>query len=231
MAKSSGPEYDILLRHGDAALNQFGDTHRGAHWPNERDRLIRFDVMLDVMIAPPGEPVVLCDFGCGSGELLAHIRRRGIGNIAYFGVDRSQTALDFAQAKFPGTRFLNLDVSDPGCDPAVIACDYLVANGLFTTKWELQHARMWEFLAQTVRRLWPHVRKGLAFNVMSKIVDWERDDLFHVPMDDVARLLHDLAGRHVLLRADYGLYEYTAYAFKGAPRIDLLNRPREPSGP
>ena len=49
---------------------------------------------------------------------------------------------------------------------------------------------------------------------MSKIVDWERDDLFHLPMDDAARLLHRLAGRHVRMRADYGLYEYTAYAYK-----------------
>ena len=65
-----------------------------------------------------------------------------------------------------------------------------------------------------VECLWSVVRKGLAFNVMSKHVDWERDDLFHVPMDRVAALMHRLAGRNVTLRADYGLYEYTCYGYK-----------------
>jgi hypothetical protein len=54
----------------------------------------------------------------------------------------------------------------------------------------------------------------MAFNVMSKAVDWERDDLFHVSMDRLATLLHGLAGRRIVFRADYGLYEYTAYAYR-----------------
>jgi SAM-dependent methyltransferase len=216
--------YDVLLRRGDDALKKFGDTPQGANWPNERDRLTRFDVMLDVMLDVPKTPVVFCDFGCGTGELLAHIRRRGLQNIAYFGVDRSGLALDLARRKFPETRFLNLDVADPACDLGAIACDYLCINGLFTVRWEFPHDAMWEFLDRTVRRLWPQIRKGIALNAMSKIVDWERDDLFHVPMDQMARLLHSLAGRHVMIRADYGLYEYTAYAFRENPKLNLLRR-------
>lgn len=76
---------------------------------------------------------------------------------------------------------------------------------------------MWSFLTSTIERVWPQVRRGIAFNVMSKVVDWERDDLFHVPMDDLARLLHRLSGRNVRFRADYGLYEYTAYAYRSRP--------------
>jgi trans-aconitate methyltransferase len=215
-------DYDVLLTHSEAALARHGDTHDGAHWPNAEDRRTRFDVMLDVMVKRPAAPTVLCDLGCGSGELLRRIHERGLGNITYFGVDRSDTALSLARDKFPGVRFLNLDVNDPDCDVALVACDYLVCSGLFTTKWEMDHGRMWTLLQSTMTRVWPQVRKGIAFNVMSKHVDWERDDLFHVPMDEVANLLHRLAGRHVVIRADYGLYEYTAYAFRENPHIDLL---------
>lgn len=223
MADSSAREYDVLLSHCDALLRQHGDTHLGAGWPREQDRYTRFDVMLDVMIAGVSEGrTVLCDLACGTGELLARIRERQLANIDYIGIDRSDMALAYARGKFPGDRFVKLDVNDPDGDLSVIDCDYLVADGLFTVKWELTYDSMWAFMDKTIRRVWPHVRRGIAFNVMSKVVDWERDDLFHVPMDDLARLLFGLAGRHVMIRADYGLYEYTAYAFRDSARIDLL---------
>ena len=208
---------DELLAAGERNLRQHGDTAAGAGWPNETDRRTRFDVMLDVLDCSPDAPVVLCDFACGTGELLAHIQRRGLHNITYLGVDRSAEALSFARAKFPEATFVELDVNAPEADLSVIACDYLVANGLFTAKYGMSHEQMWSFVVATVELLWPHVRRGLAFNVMSKVVDWEREDLFHLPMDDSARLLHRLAGRRVRMRGDYGLYEYTAYAYRGEP--------------
>lgn len=203
-----------LLAHYDRRLQVYGDTARGADWPNEQDRRARFDVMLDVIGDRGGAPVVLCDLGCGTGELLAHIRRRGLDGITYVGVDRSAQALELARGKFPDARFLQFDAIDPNAPIADLACDYLVANGLFTVKAGLTHEQMWDFMASTLRVAWPQVRRGMAFNVMSAVVDWQREDLFHVPADDLLRLLHDLAGRRVRLRADYGLYEYTAYAFK-----------------
>ena len=205
---------DILLRNYDRMLLSHGDTARGANWPNETDRRIRFDVMLDVIAIEAEALTVLCDLGCGTGELFAHIRERGLRNITYIGVDRSVAALSYARAKFPDATFIEIDVNSSEADLAQIACDYLVANGLFTVKWEMTDDQMWSFLKSTISRVWPLVRRGVAFNVMSKIVDWERDDLFHLAMDDAASFLHELAGRRMGLRADYGLFEYTAFAYK-----------------
>lgn len=219
---------DGLLRHYEQCLGEFGDSAAGAHWPNEHDRLTRYGVMLDVIEGECDEKIVLCDLGCGTGGLLGEIRRRGLTNIEYIGVDRSPRALAYARAKFPDAAFLELDVTAPNADLRSIACDYLVANGLFTGKFDLSHQEMWSFLVAAINRVWPYVRRGLAFNVMAKVVDWERDDLFHLPMDEAARLLHGLAGRRVRMRADYGLYEYTAYAYKPADdRVPVL-RPRLP---
>ena len=186
---------DVLLEASERNLQRFGDTATGACWPNETDRRTRFDVMLDLINCPPNSHVVLCDFACGTGELLAHIRRRGFRNIVYVGADRSATALQCARAKFPEETFVEIDVHAPGADLSAIACDYLVANELFTVKYGMSHEQMWSFLVSTIDRLWPMVRRGLAFNVMSKVVDRERDDLFHLTMDDAARLLHRLAGQ------------------------------------
>ncbi len=205
---------DILLQNYERMLTSHGDTACGASWPNEADRRARFDVMLDVMASGAEAPTVLCDLGCGTGELFAHLRERGLRNVTYIGADRSATALSYARAKFPDATFIEIDVNSSEAELAQIACDYLVANGLFTVKWEMSDDQMWSFLKSTISRVWPLVRRGVAFNVMSKIVDWERDDLFHLAMDDAASFLHELAGRRVRLRADYGLFEYTAFAYK-----------------
>lgn len=40
-----------------------------------------------------------------------------------------------------------------------------------------------ELLQASAEAVVSKARRGLAFNVMSKQVDWERDDSFHLPMD------------------------------------------------
>ena len=57
-------------------------------------------------------------------------------------------------------------------------------------------------------------RYGVAFNAMSRHVDWERDDLFHWGFDEVAAFLKRELTPNVAFRADYGLYEFTAFAWR-----------------
>ncbi len=207
-----------IARFYDERLAVFGDTAAGAGWPNAGDRTTRFDVMLDLVASLSSEPeIALCDLGCGTGELFARINERGLSDIRYSGVDISESTLGFARSKFPDVPFHRLDVlaaSDQELEP--LRCDVLVANGLFTVKSDLTHDEMWDYLTATLERIWPLARRGVAFNVMSVAVDRERDDLFHVSYDDLARFLHGLAGRSIGFRADYGLYEYVAYATKPA---------------
>jgi hypothetical protein len=73
---------------------------------------------------------------------------------------------------------------------------------------------MKDFFEKAIGLLFTKARKGLAFNVMSKHVDWERTDLFHLPYDELAAFLKSKVSRHFVFRADYGLYEYTAYVYQ-----------------
>lgn len=85
--------------------------------------------------------------------------------------------------------------------------DYVIAKGLFTVKGNATVDEMHSFRTAMVERMWGMAHEGVPSNVMSKIIDWERENLFHVAFDDTAALLRCLAGRNVVLRADYGLYE------------------------
>ncbi len=214
LAMKPGRPDDIILHRYDQALESHGDTARGAHWPNETDRRLRQEIMLDLMGASPPDPCVLCDLGCGTGSLLSLLKSSNRSYVQYVGVDRSEAALKLARAKHPDGHFVCLDVNKPAENLQILSCDYLVCNGVFTVKWSLGYQEMWTFMETALRHIWPHVSRGMAFNVMSKVVDWERDDLFHVPMDDLAALLYELAGRKVVFRSDYGLYEYTAYVYR-----------------
>ena len=134
---SSGDEAGALLaREYDARLRAFGDTAQGAHWPNEEDRRTRYDVMLDVIEAGAPRPARIVDLGCGSGGLLDYIKASGRSGLDYLGVDASEVALSYAREKHPRAAFEHFDIGAPSRDYGRLAGDYLVANGLFTVRFE-----------------------------------------------------------------------------------------------
>src|SRR5207245_1170781 len=55
-------------------------------------------------------------------------------------------------------------------------------------------------------------------------VEYECADSFHVSLERMAGFLHQLAGRSVTFRADYGLFEYTCYA-RREPRLSSVPYP------
>jgi hypothetical protein len=69
-------------------------------------------------------------------------------------------------------------------------------------------------MSNTLKTLWLKTNKGISFNVMSKLVDWERDDLFHVSMDEIGLFLKNNLSKNFVIRNDYKLYEYTIYVYK-----------------
>lgn len=217
-----------LLTYYDSHLARFGDTARGAAWPDEDGRQARFRFGLEpVLQHMNGRPFVLCDLGCGTGELHRHLGEAGLDHVAYVGIDRSEAAIAIARRKFPGATFHCLDILDGPAEliDQALSCDFVFANGLFTVKHEATHADMWRFMTSMLEAAWSRARHGVAFNVMSKIVDYERDDLFHVAWDDLARFLRGLPGATVGLRADRGFYEIMAHVVKSDDARDAAVRP------
>ncbi|MDB5097065.1 MAG: SAM-dependent methyltransferase [Cyanobacteria bacterium RYN_339] len=201
------PDYHALQTHYEACLEEHGDNHLGVNWSRQEDADRRYEVMLDLV--KPGEGVSLLDFGCGAAHFYDYLRARGRTDIVYAGLDISPKFVELSRAKHPALDFYCLDVLT--ADAALPEFDYIVLNGVFTAKPTISHEAMWAFCQALLTKLVPHARKGLAFNAMSKHVDWERDDLFHLPFDTIAAFLHAQGWRRYTIRADYGLYDYTLY--------------------
>lgn len=211
-------DYSQIVAHYEECLAQHGDTHRGVDWPNQADAAKRYEVMLGVIRSGGERPVSLLDFGCGTAHLLDFLIANGRHDIHYLGLDISEKFVEVSRAKHSGNSFLCADVLVD--DISLPEVDYIVMNGVFTEKRSLSFEEMFGYMRGMIRRIFPCARRGIAFNVMSKHVDWERDDLFHLPFDALAEFLKAEISRHFLFRADYGLYEYTTYVYR-EPMIGL----------
>ena len=205
-------DYSEIVAHYEACLARFGDTHRGVDWPNAHDAEKRYRVMLEVIRPSSQKPTSLLDFGCGVGHLLEYLRNQEWKGIDYIGLDMSPKFVDLCRQKFPSDQFLCADVLQGECSLPEV--DYVVMNGVFTEKRSLPFDEMFDYFREVLRRVYPLARRGIAFNVMSRHVDWEREDLFHLPFDVLAAFLRAEISRNYQFRADYGLYEYTAYVYR-----------------
>jgi len=204
-------KYQSIFKHYEKCFDKYGDNHRGVDWPNSNDAHLRYKVMLD-LIKTEKEPISLLDFGCGASHLYEYINCNNIKNIIYTGLDISKNYIDFSKNKYPNNNYIHCDILKQ--KRKLGNYDYIIINGVFTEKIDLQFDEMFSFMKSCLLCLWKHVNTGIAFNVMSSFVDWKRDDLFHLSLDLLANFLCDHLSRNFIIRNDYRLYEYTSYVYK-----------------
>jgi SAM-dependent methyltransferase len=210
-------KYIEIVEHYESCLAMHGDSHLGVDWPKAQDAETRYRVMLELIPAPPHSQakvpnVRLLDLGCGASHLYEHIVAKHIRGIEYFGLDLSPKFVELSRKKFPENHYICADILEE--PDAVPTSDYIVMNGVFTEKRGLTFDEMLSYFERMLSAVFAKAQRGIAFNVMSKHVEWEREDLFHLPFDTLARILIRSLTRNFVIRNDYGLYEYTTYVYR-----------------
>ena len=212
--KSKKNDYTAIVEHYESCFEKYGDAPKGMDWPNEEDAVKRYSVMLD-LVKENNSSVSLLDFGCGTSHLLEFINKKEekFGNLKYSGADISSKFINLSKSKFPQVDYYCVDILKDDLSN-IPSFDYAILNGVFTEKHTLSHEQMWEFFQKMILTIFEKVDKGMAFNVMSKAVAWERDDLFHLSTDVLIDFMVKNLSRNFIIRNDYGLYEYTVYLYK-----------------
>lgn len=196
-------------------LDRYGDSCHGVGYTGSpRQAESRYAVMLG-LVRERQEPVTLLDFGCGLAHMLDYLERQAdSGHIRYAGLDISARYLDAARSRHPEADLICMDVLES--DAGLPDYDYITLNGLFNYRGSLDQTTMLEYWERLLAVVWRHCRRGLAFNAMSVLVDWQRRDLFHLSFDTMARVVGTRLSRHFVVRHDYEAREYTTYVYRTA---------------
>jgi len=209
---SDRKNYHQIVEESEKCLIAHGDRPEGVGWPKPADAPTRHRVMLEAIRPEHRQGVTLLDFGCGLSHLYEYIGHESLTGIDYSGLDISPRFLELSRQKYPEVTYYAIDVLED--DSSLPEFDYIIMNGIFNSRLMMSQAEMFDLVKTLVARLFARARFGISFNVMSKQVEWERDDLFHLPIDELADFLARNISRHFVIRHDYGLYEYTAYVYR-----------------
>jgi SAM-dependent methyltransferase len=201
-----------LTTANEANLGRHGDSHLSVGYASPAEATERYAIMLGAT-REKEEAVSLLDLGCGLAHMLDYIRSDPQWDrIRYTGADLSSRFIEAARERHPDADLIELDILDRNA--ALPDYDYVVISGLFNYRGELSRGRMLAYWKRMTSTAFRHCRRGIVFNVMSKLVDWERDDLFHLPFNTMSRFVAEELSRHFVIRHDYDAYEYTVYVYR-----------------
>jgi SAM-dependent methyltransferase len=212
-AADSGSPQQLISLSCEDDLQRHGDTFRGNGYTKSAEEAAeRYALMLGV-IRDGTQPVTLLDLGCGLGHLGDVVETHPAwARVSYTGLDISARYLSAARARRPARVFLEMDVLAD--DTSLPVYDYVVLNGVFNYRGPIPFDRMLAYWQELMLVAFRHARHGLAFNVMSARVDWERDDLFHLPFDTMSMFVWSRLSRFFVVRHDYRAYEYVTYIYR-----------------
>jgi len=205
--------FDVLVEKSreyyEETLQRFGCTPRGVDWNDEASQNLRFKILTEI-----GDlnGTRIHDVGCGLGHLADYFLKRRI-DVDYVGTDISATMVERARERRPGCKIHTADIL-AAPNPEWMKADYLMASGLFYVKSEAPDQAWQAFVEAMVMRMFQLAGKGIAFNMLTSHVDYEESHLFYASPSRMLDFCLSRLGRHVVIRHDYPLYEYTVYAYK-----------------
>ena len=198
-----------------AGLSDEADPARRVSWRACWDQQLRFEVLCEILGGAPRQPApTLLDVGCGLGDLLPFLERRGQA-VRYVGVDVLPEMVARARLRHPGQRFEVHDLLTDG-DPPGGPFDYVFASGTLSVRGPDHEAHVRHML----ERMFELCRYGLAVNFQSARVrgryapgEQDRDIYYADPLATYA-FCRTLTPRTVL-REDVFPTDFAVLLFRG----------------
>lgn len=209
--------YKKIAEHYSKTFEKYGATPQGLDWDNQENLDKRYKVMRGII---KGAYESVLDFGCGYGGFYKYLHQFNDGT-EYTGIDINENLIEEARKLHYFGKFGLGDIHNEEfwkdfnkINYYKDNFDWIICNGTFTVKRDLTQEEMTNFMCSTLEKLWTKTNKGIAFNCMSKVLDYERNDLFHVSFDELSMWVYDNLSSKFTIRQDYGLREFTMYVYK-----------------
>jgi SAM-dependent methyltransferase len=204
-----------VIDYFEQCLAQHGDSPQGVDYNGQNSQDQRFAVMADV--APLAGQTVL-DVACGLGHFYDFLQAQQILPARYQGIDLAPQMIATAQQRHPQLEFIVQDLLTTP-PPAAPLFDYVICCGLFHLKADNSDCDWSDFCRAMISRLYSYARRGLAFNMITDQVDYRVDRLYYASPVDYFDFCRQQLSRHVRLRHDYPLYEFTLYVYREAQPV------------
>ena len=154
-------------------FKKHGDSHSSVQYSSKESQYKRFEELIKIGNI---ENSTILDYGCGLGDLYSYLREKKFDGCKYTGVDLVPDFVKACTDKYHMCRFYT-----PNDWPTQTLYEYAFVSGVFNNIRDDAKS----FWMETIKYLFSRTTKGLAFNMMSKYVDYEADDLFYVWPEDV----------------------------------------------
>lgn len=184
-------------------LEKFGIDSKSVGWSTPESQKLRFQKLMEV-VDNRDEPFSLNELGCGYGELFKFCLDEGFLLEQYRGYDISQKMIEAAKD------YINNDTASFVCAAEIDRkCDYTVTSGIFNVKFNEQSADWETYIKNTLEQMFEASVKGIAFNLLSKYVDYETENLYYADPCYYFDFCKTRLSRRVSLIHDYNLFEWT----------------------
>jgi SAM-dependent methyltransferase len=194
-------------RHYEGRLKEHGATARGMDWKDEASQRLRFEMLCGIGDLD-GKSV--CEIGCGAGHLVDWLRERRIA-ARYCGIDLSREMIEAARRRYPDVSFEHRDFL---LGEVAEAHDFVLCSGLFHVKLDHREDEWRRFVEATLRRMYAMCRVGIAFNLMTDLVDFRSPSLWYARPGEMLDFCRRELSRFAVVRHDYPLYELTFYVYR-----------------
>lgn len=190
-------------------IRKFGNKAESVGWGNQEKQDLRFLKLLS-LIEDKQDTFSVNELGCGYGELVKYCSRNGFQLGEYFGYDISEEMLKNAKDYLAGIENITLFKSSELSTMA----DYTIASGIFNVRFD-HGIQDWDLhIKSTLRDMFEHSKKGIAFNLLTKYVDFEADNLYYADPGYCFDFCKTELSKKVNLLHDYPLYEWTITVLK-----------------
>jgi SAM-dependent methyltransferase len=183
-------------------LDRYGADVQALDWGSRESQETRFSVLAQV------GPLVgrsVLDIGCGMGDFLGWLRKRGVDDVEYTGIDITPGMIEIAQQRFPDARFAVVNFLDAG-DEIAKSYDFIFASGIFYRR----RTAPLVFFEAVLSKMYCHCKRAIAFNSLSSwAADQEEGEFYADPLEtlDFSRTLSPW----IVLRHNYHPRDFTVF--------------------
>ncbi len=145
---------------------------------------------IEELTEKPFNGASILDVGCGTGDLSAFLREKGISD--YVGIDIYEPSLERARERYPQETFINGDLLTMKFEKEF---DYAFCSGGFTLNLTIDN---YDFLYSMISAMWELTTVGIAFNFLSDDDPDPDHDLFFYDPEKVIEICQNIAPEAVI---------------------------------